>query len=190
VTSSPEDYLRDWNGNDVPYGREYLPVTSVSCFAAAAYCDWFTKRAQAAFPGTISRLPRESEWEWAARGNLRGMPYPLGEKAGHSVFFEKGIAGPSRAGTSEPNGYGLRDMMGNVWEWCGGGFGPADYLLTSHDPRANADAIAAHPLTDDRPVRGGGWSGLRELSRVYTRGAQPASWCTPYLGFRVAIARP
>ncbi len=185
-----ENYLKDWIGDEIPSGRDLLPLTCVSYHAAAAYCDWFTSKVRIVFPGFIARPPREAEWEWAARGNLRGMPYPLGEKAGKSVFFEKGIAGPSKAGSSEPNGYGVRDMMGNAWEWCAGGFGPADYLLSSLDPHVNAKALFDHPITDDRPVRGGGWNSMRELVRVYTRGAQPSSWCTPYLGFRVAIARP
>ncbi len=68
------------------------------------------------------------------------MPYPLGEKPGAAVLSVKGITGPSRAGTSEPNGYGLRDMVGNVWEWCADSFAPAAYLLSSLDPKKNARA--------------------------------------------------
>jgi formylglycine-generating enzyme required for sulfatase activity len=118
------------------------------------------------------------------------MPYPLGEKPGASVFFTKGATGPARAGSSEPNGYGLRDMVGNVWEWCSDSFAPAAYLLTSLDPMENAKLAGALPPSVDHVVRGGSWNNARDQVKVFTRGSQPADWCTPYLGFRVALARP
>lgn len=185
-----EFYLSDWVNGNPPAGKEELPVTSVSFYAAQAYCEWLTGAVQAELPGHIARLPLESEWEWAARGGLRGMPYPLGEKPGAAVFFQKGITGPARAGTSEPNGYGLRDMMGNVWEWCADPYAPSSYLLSSLDARLNASYEKAYAPGPDRVVRGGGWNNQSEQMRVYIRGAQPAEWSTPYLGFRVALARP
>jgi gamma-glutamyl hercynylcysteine S-oxide synthase len=185
-----EDYLSDWTDDRFPAGRSDYPVVSVSYEAARAYCTWFSKKAGAILPGLIARLPSEAEWEWAARGGLRGMPYPLGEKPGDSVFFIKGITGPSKAGVSSPNGYGLRDMMGNAWEWCSDSFGTTDYLLTSLDPDKNAESAHRHPDSTDKVVRGGGWNMTKEAVKVYTRGSQPAQWCTPYLGFRVAIAAP
>ena len=94
-----------------------------------------------------------------------------------------------RAGASEPNGYGLRDMMGNVWVWCLDPYAPSSYLLSSLDPRLNASYEKAYPAGPDRVVRGGGWGNQSEQMRVYTRGAQPAEWSTAYLGFRVALAR-
>ncbi len=184
-----DSYLTDWTGGRPPAGREDAPVTSVSYYAAAAYCEWLTPSAQAALPGYVARLPYESEWEWAARGGLRGMPFPLGEKPGASVFYHKGIIGPSRAGTSEPNGYGLRDMAGNVWEWCLDPYAPSGYLLSSLDPRLNAGYERAYAPGPDHAVRGGAWNNQSEQITVFTRGSQPAEWSTPYLGFRVALAR-
>jgi formylglycine-generating enzyme required for sulfatase activity len=180
-----EGYLADWTSDTYPSGQDELPVCGVSFFAAQAYCQWLAQRT-----GAAVRLPTEAEWEWAARGGLRGMPYPLGERPGRAVLFTKGISGPSAAGTSEPNGYGLRDMVGNVWEWCSDSFGAADYLLSSQDPRTNAELVRSHPAAGDKVVRGGAWNSQRELVRLYTRGSQPADWCTPFLGFRVAIGRP
>ncbi len=165
-------------------------VTSVSWNAAAAYCQWLTRRVQAVLPGYAARMPSEAEWEWAARGGLRGMPYPLGGKPGGAVFYAPGITVPRTAGTSEPNGYGLRDMMGNVWEWCADPFFVNAGLLSSLDPRTSAGLEKALPDSTDRVVRGGAWADQPGTDKVYTRGAQPADWCTPYLGFRVALARP
>ncbi len=184
-----ESYLADWVNGRPAAGKEEMPVTNVSFFAAQAYCQWLTRFVQEALPGYVARLPYESEWEWAARGGLRGMPYPLGEKPGAAVFFHKGATGPARAGSSEANGYGLRDMMGNVWEWCLDPYAPSSYLLTSFDPRSNASSERSYAPGPDRVVRGGAWNSQSEQMRVFTRGSQPAEWCTSYLGFRVALAR-
>jgi formylglycine-generating enzyme required for sulfatase activity len=184
-----EQYLAGWTGDRPPAGTEDLPVTGISWHAATAYCQWLSTRASGAVPGYVVRLPTEPEWEWAARGGLRSMPYPTGEKPGAAVLFTKGIAGPSRAGTSEPNAWGLRDMVGNAWEWCADSYAPAAYLLSSLDPKRNAELAAQLPASNDKVVRGGSWNNARDQVKVYTRGSQPAEWCTPYLGFRVALAR-
>jgi gamma-glutamyl hercynylcysteine S-oxide synthase len=184
-----EDYLADWVNGRTPAGREELPVTMVSWHAAAAYCDWLNRRVQSVLPGSTARLPTEAEWEWAARGGLRGMPYPLGVKPGTAVFFTKGATGPSRAGASDPNGYGLRDMIGNVWEWCADPFSVTAELLSSLDPAKSQALELALPDSPDRAVRGGSWASQPGADKVYTRGSQPTQWCTPYLGFRVAIVR-
>jgi iron(II)-dependent oxidoreductase len=185
-----DGYLATWIEDHFPAGSDDLPVTGVSWHAASAYCGWLQARLSASSPGAVVRLPSEAEWEWAARGGLRGSPYPSGEKAGQSVFFVKGISGPGRAGTSEPNGYGLRDMAGNVWEWCSDSYTPAAYLLSSLDPEVNRRLAAALPETSEKVVRGGSWNNQKELLRVYTRGSQPADWCTAQLGFRPAATIP
>jgi iron(II)-dependent oxidoreductase len=177
-----DTYLADWKGASPAEGTANLPVTSVSWHAASAYCQWLTRRVQSALPSYEARLPSEAEFEWAARGGIRGMPYPLGGKPGGSVFFKAGITGPSPAGTSEPNGYGLRDMLGNVWEWCADPFTFNAGLLSSPEPGSLSGA-------PDRAVRGGSWADQPGTDKVYSRGAQPTDWCTPYLGFRVALAR-
>jgi formylglycine-generating enzyme required for sulfatase activity len=184
-----DSYLSDWKGTAAPAGTLNLPVTSVSWHAAEAYCQWLTRRVQSALPGYAARLPSEAEWEWAARGGIRGMPYPLGGKPGGAVFYTPGISGPSAAGTSEPNGYGLRDMLGNVWEWCADPYLPNAHVLSSLDPKTSAALEKSLPDAPDRSVRGGSWADQPGADKVYTRGAQPAEWCTPYLGFRVALAR-
>lgn len=174
-----ENYLSAWTGDSYAAGLDDLPVVHVSRFAAQAYCDWLSGKLPRSAGSAAARLPTEAEWEWAARGGLRGMPYPMGEKSGKSVFFAKGVEGPAKAGASEANGYGLRDMTGNVWEWCADDYAPASYLFSS--------AAASHG--PDASVRGGAWNNPKEAVKVFTRGSQPESWCTPYLGFRVVLTR-
>jgi formylglycine-generating enzyme required for sulfatase activity len=185
-----DGYLATWSDDHFPAGSADLPVTGVSWHAASAYCLWLQAGLAASRPGSIVRLPTEAEWEWAARGGLRGKPYPSGDKPGRSVFYVKDISGPGPAGSSEPNGYGLRDMAGNVWEWCEDSFAPAAYLLSSLDAEENRRLAAALPETSEKVVRGGSWNNQRELLRVYTRGSQPADWCTGQLGFRPAATIP
>ncbi|MFI5368679.1 MAG: SUMF1/EgtB/PvdO family nonheme iron enzyme [Spirochaetia bacterium] len=184
-----DSYLSDWSAAGAPGAKEDLPATSVSWHAAVAFTEWLAPRVKAALPGYTARLPSESEWEWAARGGLRGMPYPLGGKPGGAVFFQPGIKGPSAAGVSEPNGYGLRDMIGNVWEWCADPFALTSSLLSSLDPRANVAIERSLPVAPDHAVRGGAWENTSGTIKVYSRGSQPSQWCTPYLGFRVALTR-
>lgn len=186
-----EGYLQSWSGEVYPDGAGDLPVTGVSYYAAEAFCRWFTARLPAFLSGYEAHLPSEAEWEWAARGGLVGNPYPQGAKPLTEVFFQEGITGPRPVGSSAPNGYGLRDVSGNVWEWCSDWYSPAAYMLTSWDPQKNpVDRSADIPIGTDKAVRGGSWANEKELVKLYTRAAQPASWCTPYLGFRVVLTRP
>jgi iron(II)-dependent oxidoreductase len=184
-----DGYLAGWNGGKLAAANADLPVTGVSWHAAVAFTAWLSRRVQGALPGYVARLPLESEWEWASRGGLRGSPYPRGASPGNSVFAFKGITGPSAVGASEANGYGLKDILGNVWEWCADPFNRTSYLLTSFDPQVNAAIERALPDGPDRSVRGGGWGNQPGSAKVWTRGYQPADWCTPWLGFRVALIR-
>jgi iron(II)-dependent oxidoreductase len=183
-------YLASWIDDRYPSGSADLPVTGVSWNAATAYCAWLQTGLAPARPGVVVRLPSEAEWEWAARGGLRGKPYPTGETPGRSILFATGVTGPGPAGSSEPNGYGLRDMAGNVWEWCADSYAPGVYLISSLDPVANRRIAADLPETSEKVVRGGAWNNEKELLRVYGRGSQPAEWCTPQLGFRPAATLP
>jgi formylglycine-generating enzyme required for sulfatase activity len=109
-------------------GREQHPVVQVAHEDAAAYAAWAGKE-----------LPTEPEWEFAARGGLEGAIFawgdehvPNGTPAANTWQGEfpwqnlmlDGYAGTSPVGTYAPNGYGLHDVCGNVWEWTDTWFAP------------------------------------------------------------------
>lgn len=163
------------------------PVTQVSWSDAAAYAAW-----------TGGRLPTEAEWEYAARGGLDSQPFVWGRELRPGGRFpanwwqghfpdqnsgDDGFIGRAPVGRYPPNGFGLRDMAGNVWEWCADWFDAAYY---AQSPRENPTGPAAGT---ERVLRGGSWLCSDNFCTNYRPGAR--SHATPdsglnNVGFRVA----
>ena len=182
----------DWRHPEGPQsdlaGRDYHPVVHVSWLDAMAFCSW---------SGT--RLPTEAEWEFAARGGKRDHHFPWGDErepdGRHlmNVFQgqfpgvnseEDGWAGTSPVGAFPPNGYGLFETTGNVWEWCSDWFDP-DYYGRSpqKDPTGPSSGEA-------RVMRGGSYLCHESYCwryRVDSRSGNTPDSTTGNLGFRVAV---
>ena len=125
-------YLNHWTGNSYPRGKGDHPVMWVSWYGAMAYARWAGKR-----------LPTEAEWEKAARGGLVGKRYPWGDSIDASKANHDKIAwGITAVGIYPSNGYGLYDMVGNVWEWCLDAYDENFYKNSPRrNPIAGADSI-------------------------------------------------
>jgi len=212
-TSSPvplDDYLRWWRyqkganwrhpegPNSTIKGREKYPVVHVAYADAVAYAKWVGKR-----------LPTEAEWEFAARGGLSGKVYAWGNdlrpdgKWMANTFQgrfpvkdtgEDGFVGVAPVRSFPPNGYGLYDMAGNVWEWCSDWY-RADYYAqlaaeggvarNPQGPPKSFDPDA--PMETKRVQRGGSFLCTDQYCARYmvgTRGKGEVTTGSNHLGFR------
>ena len=152
-------------GSDLA-GRDDHPVVHVSWNDANAYAEWAGKR-----------LPTEAEWEFAARGGLESKPFtwgdePVSESAPqaniwqgdfpHSNSEADGYTRTAPVKTFPPNGFGLFDMSGNVWEWCSDWWRVDLYRHRSGKGEDVVDPVGPpnhfdprHPHEKQRVTRGG-----------------------------------
>ncbi|MDI4655842.1 formylglycine-generating enzyme family protein [Xanthobacter autotrophicus] len=188
-------------------GLDDHPVVHIAYADALAYARW-----------TGKDLPTEAEWEFAARGGLDGMEYAWGDEftpdgrqmantwQGEFPFQNLALDGFERTSpvkTYPPNGYGLYDMIGNVWEWT------ADFWSTRHPEAAqNACCVPQNPrggpeeasLDPSQPmiriprkvVKGGSHLCAPNYCRRYrpaARHAEPIDSAMSHIGFR-CVRRP
>jgi formylglycine-generating enzyme required for sulfatase activity len=191
----------DWRHPEGPesslHGRERHPVVHIAYSDAEAYASWAEKA-----------LPTEAEWEFAARGGLDGAEYAWGAelmpkgKAMANTWqgefpyentLDDGFEGTSPVGRFPPNGYGLYDMTGNVWEWT------ADWYTQSHEavspccaPDPRAASVDPHDASaiPRKVMKGGSHLCAPNYCRRYrpaARMAQAIDTSTSHLGFRCVV---
>jgi formylglycine-generating enzyme required for sulfatase activity len=182
----------DWSHPEGPEsslnGREDHPVVHVSWNDAVKFAEW-----------AGGRLPSEAEWEYAARGGLANSRFPWGDAEPDDVGFTPcniwqgefpkhnsgldGHLGTAPVDSFEPNGYGLFNAVGNVWEWC------ADAFRVRTLKRAAQQANQTARADRWRLLKGGSHLCHRSYCyryRVAARSGSSQDSSTGHIGFRVA----
>nr|WP_315476049.1 formylglycine-generating enzyme family protein [uncultured Undibacterium sp.] len=174
------------------------PVVCVNWDDAQAYANWLSKQT-----GLQYTLPSEAQWEYATRAG-RQAARPWGERADDACQYanvmdatgkaqvagitwaahgcDDGYAYSAPVGSFKPNGFGLHDMIGNVWEWA------ADCWNKSYQGAPSDGSASTSGNCTRRANRGGGWYGEARDARSAYRDTLTADTRDANLGFRLARA--
>jgi formylglycine-generating enzyme len=199
------NWRHPYGPNSTINGLDSHPVVHVTYGDARAFAKWAGKD-----------LPTEAEWEFAARGGLDGAEFAWGDefKPGgahrantwqgnfpHENLCEDGFERTSPALAFPPNGYGVYDMIGNVWEWT------ADWWSAKHEgdaakaccipanPRGGAESASYDPCQPQikiprKVIKGGSHLCAPNYCRRYrpaARHAEPVDTSTSHVGFRCVV---
>lgn len=191
-------------GSDLD-GLDDHPVVHVAHADALAYANWAGKD-----------LPTEAEWEYAARGGLDGAEFAWGDdlvpdgrqmaniwqgRFPYENLLKDGYARTSPVGAFPSNGYGLYDMIGNVWEWTADWWSarhranPAKACCIPKNPRGGRESQSYDPQMPEimiprKVIKGGSHLCAPNYCRRYrpaARHAEPVDTSTSHLGFRCVV---
>ncbi len=168
------------------HSRPDHPVVHVSWNDCQTYCAW-----------TGTRLPTEAEWEFAARGGREGARFPWGDELEHEGLpranvwrgsfpnapTDGWVPAPAVAHALEPNGFGLFNTCGNVWEWCVDWFAPGYHFETT---AVNPQYVRP---TGRRSMRGGSFlchDSYCNRYRLSARSSNTPESSASNCGFRIA----
>jgi formylglycine-generating enzyme len=159
-----------WGFKEFKSGLDFpdFPVVGISFFDASNYAKWVGKR-----------LPTEAEWEYSARGGLINKNFPFGDQIDSTkVNYGRKYNGIVKVGSFQPNGYGLYDISGNVWEWTSDFYGNNYY----------ASSPSENPKGPERGrfkvIRGGSWHSGPMCQQIFYRNGLSPSWIDFAVGFR------
>ena len=179
--------------------KDNHPVVHLSFEDAMAYCNWAGRR-----------LPTEAEWEFAARGGKRDKIYFWGDLTdklssyvnsweGEFPVYNTQADGFEKSApvkTYPPNGYGLYEISGNVWEWTSDWYSSQYYQYCkensiTNNPKGPKEAFnPSNPYVDERVIRGGSFlcnASYCASYRVSSRMATDPNTSLEHLGFRTVI---
>lgn len=185
-------------------GREDHPVVHVSYTDALAYATWCGKE-----------LPSEAEWEFAARGGLDRKAYVWGDDGEPGAWTKAntwqgrfpwenlakdGFVGTSPVGSFEPNGFGLFDMAGNVWQWTVDNYRPGHSSAAAAGREVKSCCVPRNPVVETvedptepfprRVVKGGSHLCAPNYCLRYrpsARQGQTEDASTTHIGFRCVV---
>jgi formylglycine-generating enzyme required for sulfatase activity len=175
-------------------GKDNHPVVHVAYADALAYAEWAGRS-----------LPTEAEWEFAARGGLNGKEFAWGDEQtpdgvwmanSWQGFFpydddkSDGHHGTAPVGCFAANGYGLHDMIGNVWEWATDWYRPGHHFAEgAADPHGPAQ-VSSTVGGQIRVIKGGSWLCAPNFCARYrpaARQPQEADLGASHVGFRTVL---
>ncbi len=188
ITQAQWGQVMHHNPSHFKEGGPNCPVENVTWHQAVSFCDQLAEHLAGYLPkGYLFSLPTEAQWEYACRAGTQTTYYTgntlkdLSKIAWHK---DNSLAHTHVVGEKEPNGWGLHDMLGNVFEWCYDS--PSDYPASSaRDWVGNGDGFL-------RNIRGGSWGTppddpcFRCASRCYVVPDEARSW----FGFRACLSIP
>jgi formylglycine-generating enzyme required for sulfatase activity len=180
--------------NPSNFKGDNLPVETVSWNDVQEFLQSFNAKT-----GLTYRLPTEAEWEYACRAGTT-TPFNTGNnlKTSQANYdgnypYKDNIKGEFRkktmpVGSFPPNGWGLYDMHGNVWEWCNDWY-VEHYYHSTDSPLFNPTGPSTPPPWSPRVFRGGGGDSSAKSCRATYRGSSSQGNSNRYIGFRLCYPR-
>jgi formylglycine-generating enzyme required for sulfatase activity len=184
-----------WRYTGFPYEDDH-PVVNVTWNDAVAFCEWLSRK-----EGRTYRLPTEAEWEYACRAGTTTAYYHGNDAEGladvgnvadltakekfsdwTTISRRDGYVFTAPVGRFRPNGFGLYDMHGNVWEWCEDWYARDFYKTSAAGEPDPVNRVGA----SDRVIRGGSWINYPRFCRSAYRYNDAPDYRNHNLGFRVA----